>query len=204
MPNPQPWVDLIWAIQPIGSPGEIELFHTDRLAVNSIHRPYFSGNPLLLMHYLSDLFLKHVIIRLEEAEALAAYLMWEAKEYDPTGKQSDILTLRMDGSIGRLDRGQLVYWEEHFEHFKESLRLLPIISCTLTETVYNPKDRLQRFVTTIETLYQEQLKMRAHASPRRTELEAELYKNIRETAMKFLEEKARQSPQQAPEPKQEP
>ncbi len=128
----QPLVELIWAIQQvtpaIQSPS---LFRTYGLAVNSITRPYFSGNPIQLMQYLSELYLNHVILTLDEAEALAAYMLWEAKEYDPTvGKHSDILTLRTDGTIGRLDRKQVDYWEEHFEHFKESLRLLPLLSCS--------------------------------------------------------------------------
>ena len=64
------------------------------MSENNISRFYFDGNPILLARYLSDLYLKHTMWGLEEAGAFAAYLLWEAKEYDPTvGKQSDIITL---------------------------------------------------------------------------------------------------------------
>ena len=194
----RPWVDLIWAIQQISPPSlhNPTLFRTSGLTVNSVSRPYFSGNSLQLVRYLSDLYLDRVLITLDEAEALAAYVLWEAKEYDPTvGKHSDIFTLRMDGSIGRLHRKQVEYWEEHFEHFKNSLRLLPLLSCSteLSEKVYDPKDHLQRFQTAMETLRKQQLKMRAETSARRSELEAELARNLHKTAMKFLDKKAKQS-----------
>jgi len=198
----QPFVDLIWAIQQITPAIDSPLlFRTYGLAVNSIRRPYFSGNPIQLMQYLSDLYLNNVLMTLDEAEALAAYMLWEAKEYDPTvGKHSDVVTLRMDGTIGRLDRRQVEYWEEHFEYFKNSLRLLPLLSCStsLSQQVYDPKDHLQRFKTAMETLRKQQLKMRVDTSGSRSTLEVELTKNLRKTAMNYLSKKAKQSAKKSP------
>ena len=128
-------------------------------------------------------------------------MLWEAKEYDPTvGKHSDIFTLRTDGTIGRLDRKQVEYWEEHFDHFKKSLRLLPLLSCStsLSQQVYDPKDHLARFKTVMETLSMQQMKMRADTSQSRNELEASLATNLRKTAMKYLDKKAKKSAKQNP------
>ena len=194
----EPLVDLIWAIQQITPAMDSPLlFRTSGLAVNSIgRRPYFSGHPIQLMQYLSELYLRHVIMTLEQAEALAAYMLWEAKEYDASvGRHSDIFTLRTDGTIGRLTRKQVEYWEEHFEHLKNSMRLLPLLSCSteLSQQVYDPKDHLQRFRTAMETLIKQQMKMRADTTQERNELEAALTKNIRKTAMKYLDKKVKKS-----------
>jgi hypothetical protein len=86
------------------------------------------------------------------------------------------------------------------EHFKDSLRLLPLLSCStsLSQQIYDPKDHLQRFKTAMETLREQQLKMRADTSGRRSELKAELTKNLRKTAMNYLSKKAKQSSKKPP------
>lgn len=191
--NDRPWVDLIWAIQqtsqhPAGMEDltwGIDLFHTQGLAVNQIRNRYFSGNPRLLVQYLSDAFLDGLIIGTEEAEALAVYLLWEAKEYDPTcGKHSDVITLKRGGGVRRLSRGEVNYWEEHFSHLKASYKLLPLLSCStpLTEGIYG--DRLQRFLTTMKTLKREQKKMRISIADRRSQLERKLTAALRKDAAK--------------------
>jgi hypothetical protein len=50
----------------------------------------------------------------------------------------------------------------------------------------------------METLREQQLKMRADTSGRRSELEAELTKNLRKTAMNYLSKKAKQSSKKPP------
>lgn len=195
----RPYVDLIWAIQRINSPlgpRSIDVFRTYRLSVLTIDKPFFTGSPLLLTKYLADLYLQNLILMTAEAEALAAYLLWEAKEYDPdVGKHSDIVTLRQDGTLGRLDRSSEKYWEEHFAHFKKSLRMLPLLSCSsdlITKNMYPAKDHLQRFKTALTTLAKQQAQMRKANKPRRTQLEDALNKNLRKAAMKFLaQERAR-------------
>jgi hypothetical protein len=138
----RPWADLIWAIQNTNPQftvnplppytGRTDLFRTSGLKLLPIGDFYATGNPVFLMHYLEDLFIKGNVIGLEEAEALSAYLLWEAGEFDPTcGKHSDVFILRDDASIGRMTKSDERYWEEHFEHLKRSLRLIPLLSCAL-------------------------------------------------------------------------
>jgi hypothetical protein len=190
----RPCVNLIWAIQQISNPGinSIELFRTSGLAVNSIRRPYFTGSPLLLTHFLSDMYLDNVIIDIDEAEALAAYVLWEAKEYDPSvGKHSDIFTLRINGTIGRLDRSDERYWEEHFLNFKKSLKILPLITCStgMAQALY--PDYLDRLKTTLDTLKSEQMKMRQRTKKDRSRLEIKLSTNIHKAALSFLRKRER-------------
>jgi hypothetical protein len=190
----RPNLEMIWAIQPLGqnvsqSRGGIDLFRTLRLSVNEIDMHYFTGNPVLLTKYLSDMYLEGVLITSDEAEALAAYILWEAKEYDPTvGKHSDIFTLRWPhGEISRVTVPELEYWEQHFRFLKGSLRLLPVLSCasTLTKQLYNQKDQLGRLVTTLKTLTKEQEKMRKDKGVQRSKLEIKLIKNLQAAAKKF-------------------
>jgi hypothetical protein len=192
--NDRPYVDMIWVIQHmepslIGSNPfvRIQTFRTEGLDVNTISRPYFSGNPVLLTKFLSDMYLEGTIFGMDEAEALAAYFLWEAKEYDPTcGKHSDIFLIRHDGSISRQSREDVRYWEEHFEHLKESVRFLPLLSCSteVMRQVFDRKDRLDRLRTTVETLSSEQTKWRKKVGKRRSALEEKLMKNLRKVAMK--------------------
>ena len=190
----RPYVDLIWAIQQMhgSGPPSIELFRTYRLNVLPVVDYYFAGSPVLLVRYLADQYLKHVLMTTEEAEALGAYMLWEAKEYDPyVGKHSDIVTLKEDGTLGRLDRFSEKYWEEHFAHLKKALQLLPLLSCsssTITKQTYPAKDHLQRFKAALDTLIKAQAKMRVKAKPERTKLEAALNKNLRKAALKFLDQ----------------
>ncbi len=90
------------------------------------------------------------------------YLLWEAKEYDPTcGKHSDVITLKRDGGTRRLTMDEVKYWEEHFLHLKQSLKLLPLLSCAtahITDKIYNPRERIQRFLAAFRTLTREQRK----------------------------------------------
>lgn len=72
----RPNCELIWALQPRGASlpgtGGIDLFRTYRLSCTEIVTHYLTGNPVLLMKYLSDMYLTGVLITKEEAEALAA------------------------------------------------------------------------------------------------------------------------------------
>ncbi len=80
----------------------LEVFRTYGLDVNEINKPYFSGSPVLLTKFFSDMYLEKASYGMDEAEALAAYFLWEAKEYDPNcGKYSDIFLLRKDGGARR-------------------------------------------------------------------------------------------------------
>jgi hypothetical protein len=199
--NDRPMVELIWAIQQL-SPHEslaadpalkltwpIDLFRTYGLAVNTISGKHFSGSPLPLIRYLYDMYLEGLIIGTEEAEALAVYLLWEAKEYDPyCGKHSDVITLRREGGVRKLSFDEVKYWENHFSHLKESMRLVPLLSCStspFTAQIYNPKDRIQRLLTTLRTLTSSQRKMRDSKKDMRTQLEKKLNTNLRKVAEKF-------------------
>jgi hypothetical protein len=204
--NDRPMVDLIWAIQQL-SPHEslpsapefkltwpIDLFRTYGLAVNPVHNKYFSGSPIPLIRYLYDMYLEGLIIGTEEAEALAVYLLWEAKEYDPScGKHSDVITLRREGGVRRMSFDEVKYWEDHFSHLKESMRLVPLLSCSaspFTDQIYNPKDRTQRLLTILRTLTRSQKKMRDSKKDMRTQLEKKLNTNLRKVAEKFSKKSA--------------
>ena len=196
----RPFVDLIWVIQHMPdilvrnqSFTTIQVFRTEGLNTNNIKKFYFSGNPLLLTKFLSDMYLEGTLFGMDEAEALAAYLLWEAKEYDPTcGKHSDIFLIRRDGSVGRQSREDVRYWEEHFEHLKESLRLLPLLSCStkLMQQVFDQSDHLDRLCTAVKTLSAEQNKWREKESKSRSALEETLVKNLRKVAMKHKAKQA--------------
>ena len=192
----RPIVDLIWVIQHMAPSvvqaqaslfTTIQVFRTRWLDVNSIKRFYFSGNPVQLTKFISDMYLEGIIFGMDEAEALAAYFLWEAKEYDPTcGKHSDIFLIRRDGSVSRQSRADVRYWEEHFEHLKESMRFLPLLSCSTKtmQQVFNQNDHLDRLRTTVKTLSSEQSKWRGKQSKPRSALEQTLMKNLRKVAMK--------------------
>src|SRR5205823_1559935 len=127
------YVDCIWAVQSLTNIpldfGSIDLFRTYRLNVDAIRTHYVTGNPVLA-RFLNDQYIKGVIVGLDEAEALATYLLWEAKEYDLyCGKYSDVFTMKHDGHLNRLTVAELEYWEEHWRQFKASLRILPLLSC---------------------------------------------------------------------------
>lgn len=190
----RPHVSLIWAIQQIAKPGigSIQLFRTYGLTVNRITSFHFDGNPVLLMRYLSDTYLKGVPIGIDEAEALSAYMLWEAKEYDPSvGKHSDIFTLREDGTIGRLDRSTEHYWEEHFRQFKKAIGPLPMVSCAagIAQSTFPLKLELARLHAAIRTLSSEQQQMRKRTQKTRSSLENKLSKNIQKASTKFLKQR---------------
>jgi hypothetical protein len=162
-------VGLIWVVQDISGKAQLahspfEVFRTCGLTENNISRFYFDGNPMLLARYLSDLYLKHELYGVEEARVFAAYLLWEAKEYDPTvGKQSDIITLKRDGIASRMSYEELSYWEDHFRVLKRELSFIPIFSCATAaiKENYNKQDRVGRFVLALKVLVNEQEKMRS-------------------------------------------
>lgn len=167
--NAHSGVSLIWLIQDLSGPSvqtgtmPVELFRTVNLDTNNIRDFHFDGNPVLLARYLSDLYLKHYLWGLEEARAFAAYLLWEAKEYDPTvGKQSDIVTFKSDGSVSRMSYEELSYWEDHFRVLKREMSVLPLLSCatTIGSQLYDVDDRMERLNIAIRTLAAEQEKMR--------------------------------------------
>jgi hypothetical protein len=185
-------VEHLWVIQYLVTtqskpfPG-IDVFKTEGLDVNKITKPYFSGNPMLLTQFLSDMYLKGTIFGMDEAEALAAYFLWEAKEYDPTcGKHSDIYLIRRDRGLSRQSREDVRYWEEHFELLKESLRFLPLLSCStnVMQKVFNQKDMLERLQTTVRVLSSEQNKWRKKTVKRGSALEEKLGKTLRRVALK--------------------
>jgi hypothetical protein len=165
----RPLVDAIWAIQQ-EEPGldSIVLFRTRDLLVNSISDPpeppyYFTGNPQLLAHYLSDWYFRNVgSFCVSEAEALAAFMLWEAKTYDPyCGKQSDIITLTVDGEIRWMFRQMADYWEEHFALLKKSQRFMPLLSCGGGPRIEGfSHEQLEGFAETVRFLASEQHRKR--------------------------------------------
>jgi hypothetical protein len=187
-------VGLIWVIQDISGMIQskqcpFDVFRTSGLTENNIRRFYFDGNPLLLARYLSDLYLKGTMWGLDEARAFAAYLLWEAKEYDPTvGKQSDLVTLRNDGSASRMHYAEVSYWEDHFRILKRELSFVPIFSCasTLISDNYGKEDRLGRFELALKFLAKEQRKMRA-GKRENVPLDEKLTPQIRKHATRAVE-----------------
>jgi hypothetical protein len=190
----RPVLDIIVAIQPISYAARnivfpIDLFRVTRLYVNPINHYYFTGNPILLTQFLNDQYLKGHIITLDEAEALATYLLWEAKEYDTfCGKYSDVFILKIDGGIGRLMPAELEYWEEHWRQYKNSLRFLPVISCTSEpeERLHNVENRLGQFLVMMRTLSKEQLKMRKKNLIKRNSLEEKLIRSLQRESRRQL------------------
>jgi len=159
-------IEMIWVVQNV-SPTDprrgIELFRTYGLRERNIKPYYFGGNPLLISRFLSDMYLRGSLWNLEEARALAVYLLWEAKERDPTvGKQSDIVLFRTDGSVRLLGQDEVSYWEEHFKILKREMAILPILSCATgtTQQIYKLQDRLERLALSVKALSKEQEKMR--------------------------------------------
>lgn len=71
------FVDQIWVIQYLINPAHpkpfpsFEIFRTYGLDVNEIRKPYFSGSPVLLTKFLSDMYLEKTMYGMDEAEALA-------------------------------------------------------------------------------------------------------------------------------------
>ncbi|MBI4478992.1 MAG: hypothetical protein HY651_03115 [Acidobacteria bacterium] len=196
----RPWIRTIWALQRLPSSSKnhgfgIELFRTAGLVVLDIDTHYETGSPVFLMRYLTDLYIRGTVFGVEEGEALASYLLWEAKEYDPNcGKHGDIVILRNDGKIGRVTRQEEQYWEEHFLHFKNSLRIMPLLTCasSLTQPIYNSKDHMARFITMLKTLAREQQAMRSKQRKGRLSLEDKLMRNLRKTAARFSKPSASQ------------
>jgi hypothetical protein len=158
-------VELIWVAQDSSAvPHEaIELFRTFGLRERNVRQYYFGGNPLLLSRYLSDTHLKNFHWTLEEARALATYLLWEAKERDPTvGKQSDIALFRRDGTAWLMDQNEVAYWEDHFRILKREMAILPILSCATgtTAQLHKLRDHIERLTLSVKVLAREQEKMR--------------------------------------------
>jgi hypothetical protein len=197
--NSHSGVSLIWLIQDLSGPSTqtgtmpIELFRTRGLDANNIRDFHFDGNPVLLARYLSDLYLKHYLWGIEEARAFAAYLLWEAKEYDPTvGKQSDIVTFKNDGSAFRMSYEELSYWEDHFRVLKREMSVLPLLSCatTIGKQLYNVDDRMERLNIAIKTLAAEQEQMRM-GKRKSSRIDTILSPRLRKHAQRSEEKKAK-------------
>jgi hypothetical protein len=190
-------IDLIWAVQKIQFPGpKIEIFHTHGLLVNNIRRHYFGGSPMLLTKFLSDMYLERILVGTEEAEALAAYFLWEAKEYDPSvGKHSDIITLLHDGTHRRMSRAVEEYWEKHFYELKRAMCILPLLSCStaLSEHIYNRNEHMERFNRTLEVLAEGQREMRANP-PTEHPLTLKINEEQRKVAQKHMELRRENTP----------
>jgi hypothetical protein len=160
---------LIWVVQDISGRSRsedcpFEAFRTSRFTENNISRFYFDGNPILLAQYLSDFYLKHTVWGLGEARTFAAYILWEAKEYDPTvGKQSDVVTITRDGNASRMPYEELSHWEDHFRILKREMSYIPMLSFAgaALQEGDRRQDRLGRFVLVLEHLIGEQEKMRS-------------------------------------------
>jgi hypothetical protein len=161
-------VELIWLIQDLvpkpDSPyREIELFRTSGLNERNIPRYHFGGSPILLSRYLSDLYLDRFIWSTEDARALAAYLLWEAKDRDPNvGKQSDILIFKRDGTYSYVPYVEVAYWEDHFKVLKREFSFLPLLSCasSATRKMYDLGEYMERLYLTMNVLSEEQELMR--------------------------------------------
>lgn len=160
-------VELLWFVQDL-TPNSLtldtstELFKTHGLNENNIRRFYFGGNPVLLTRFLSDQYLSEFIYGVEEARAIATYIMWEAKQYDPTvGKQSDIIAFKKDGTIWPVTRNELDYWEEHFRILKRETAPLPLLSCAgpIWRNIDNVS--LERLRLAFGTLIDEQRKLKS-------------------------------------------
>jgi hypothetical protein len=184
MPCPRdcrPNVDAIWVIQQ-AEPGldSITMFRTQGLLVNSVDPYCFGGSPQIIIHYLSDLYLKDVPpLGVDEAEALAAFMLWEAKTYDPyCGKQSDIITLTLDGEIRWVFPQQTTYWEEHFALYKKSQRFMPLLTCAGPRLQGLYQEQLEHFVQTVRFLAREQKKMRLCGGAFHASLEGKLINRL--------------------------
>jgi hypothetical protein len=162
-------VELIWFVQDLAPEslkvgGPPELFKTRGMNENNILRYHFGGNPIQLLKFLSDFYLKSNLYLMAEAQALACYLLWEAKQYDPTvGKQSDIVAFGRDGSTHHMTRDELNYWEEHFAILKREMSYVPILSCATGtgRELHDFGQQIGRLNVSIKTLIVEQEKMRS-------------------------------------------
>jgi len=191
-------IDLIWAVQPLGKPvaggreHHIQLFNTFRLSTIKIETNYFTGNPRLLAQYINEQYFHGYIIELQDAEALAAYMLWEAKEYDLyCGKYSDIFRLDNNDSLGLVTRRELEYWDDHWRQVKASIGILPLLSCVGSDRIYNISDRLQSLTAAIKVLQLEQRKMRQEYRPERTELERKVNAALRKVANRRRKQKSK-------------
>ncbi|MFI5116513.1 MAG: hypothetical protein ACHP8B_07410 [Terriglobales bacterium] len=182
----RPCVSAIWVIQQL-EPGldSISVFRTRGLAVVSIERNFFEGSPLLIARYLSDLYLKDTYFGVDEAEALAAFMLHEAKMYDPDcGQKSDIITLTLDGEIRWVFRQETDYWDEHFALYKKSQTLMPLLSCAGPKVQDLYRGHLQRFVETVKFLVDEQKKMRQCRGAFSASLEGRLVNSLAKSKAK--------------------
>lgn len=198
----RPSMDLIWAIQKITHLEPVTLFRTSGFHVNLIKKHYFTGNPILLSRFLSDMYLTPHITTIGTAAALAAYILWECKEYDPTvGKHSDIVSLELDGSLRRMSRSDEAYWEQHFYELKKAMQVLPVLSCPdqVIRQIYDPDDRMARVKVALDVLIAEQHKIR-EGKARDTNLGELAHETIKKDYQR--REKARQSDAQTSEDQQ--
>jgi hypothetical protein len=194
-------VELIWIVQdlipkPDNPYREIELFRTCGLNERNIPRYHFGGNPILLSRYLSDLYLDRFIWSTEDARALAAYLLWEAKDRDPTvGKQSDILIFKRDGTYSYVPYVEVAYWEDHFKVLKREFSFLPLLSCAsgVTRKMYGLEEYMERLYLTMNVLSEEQELMRqGQRSPGK--IDESLGPQIRRLVEEHAEKKKRFTP----------
>jgi len=188
----RPWIATICAVQqikPKPMSQAVHLFRTTGLTVHPVDDFYFTGNPVLLTRYISDLYFKGVTLGIEEAEALAAYILMEVKSYDPyCGKESDIVILKNDGGIRWVAREDIKYWEEHFTALKRSLMHIPIISCAdrisgqvyLQQTIMGVLNRVLKFLAS------EQKKMRSKRIKKVRTLEEKLLHSWQQSTMRAL------------------
>jgi hypothetical protein len=167
----RPYVAAIWIIQRLCDeqvPGwkglyPIRVFHTEELWANPVERHYFTGSAVLLARYIADSYLSKLLLTTDEAEALAAFILWEAKSYDTDcGKQSDIIVVKDGGEIRWVLRQEVAYWEEHFALYKKLQQLMPLISCAEEQVkrFYGAEEHIDRFAEGIRFLAEEQRKMR--------------------------------------------
>jgi hypothetical protein len=197
-------VELLWMIQdtaqpPLNPMWPFELFRTFGLRERNVRPYYFGGNPILLTRYLSDLYLKNFLWSTEEAQALAAYLLWEAKERDPTvGKQSDIAIFKRDGTSWRVTYEEVAYWEDHFRVLKREMAILPLLSCapTTTRANYGLSDRMERLELAMKTLVAYQQKMREGKLNRR--IDTSLVPQIRRLVQRQEQRKKAKQPETTP------
>lgn len=193
-------VEIIWFVQDLrGAPllmgRSSELFKTRGMNENNIRRFYFGGNPILLTRYLSDQYLNQFIYGVEEARAIATYIMWEAKQYDPTvGKQSDIIAFNRDGTIWPVTREELDYWEEHFRILKRETAILPLISCAGMIWRESENADLERLRLAFRVLVEEQRKLKA-GKRKPGSIDKILVPKIRKLALKKIRQSAPKMPE---------
>lgn len=184
----RPYIAAIWVVKRLceGQVSEtypIQVFYTQELWVNPVERHYFTGSPLLLARYIADSYLSNLLLTTDEAEALAAFILWEAKSYDTDcGKQSDIIVVKEGGEIRWVLRQEVAYWEEHFALYKKVQRLMPLLSCAeeKVKTFYESGEHLDRFIQGIRFLAEEQRKMRECHGAFQASLEGRFINKLRD------------------------